>query len=48
VKQDVEGLQTLRILARNMAWFLRCKAAGVQANVALPQREKPLRTNFIR
>jgi len=48
VKQDAEGLQTLRILARNMAWFLRCKAAGAQAGVALPQREQPLRTNFIR
>ncbi|MDR2695896.1 MAG: flavodoxin family protein [Deltaproteobacteria bacterium] len=48
VKQDVEGLQTLRILARNMAWFLRCKAAGAQAGIAPPQREAPLRTNFIR
>ena len=48
VKQDAEGLQTLRILARNMAWFLRCKAAGAQAGVGLPQREKPLRTDFIR
>jgi multimeric flavodoxin WrbA len=48
VKQDEEGLQTLRILARNMAWFLRCKAAGAQAGVGLPQREKPLRTDFIR
>jgi multimeric flavodoxin WrbA len=48
VKQDLEGLQTLRTLARNMAWLLRCKAAGAQAGVALPQREKPLRTDFIR
>jgi len=48
VKQDLEGLQTLRVLARNMAWLLRCKAAGAQAGVALPQREKPLRTDFIR
>ena len=48
VKQDQEGLQTLRTLARNMAWFLRCKAAGAQAGVALPQRERPLRTDFIR
>ena len=48
VKQDEEGLQTLRILAKNMAWFLRCKAAGAKAGVVLPQREKPLRTDFIR
>jgi len=48
VKQDTEGLQTMRILARNMAWFLRCKDAGAKAGVAMPQRENPLRTNFIR
>ena len=48
VKQDVEGLQTLRTLARNMAWFLRCKDAGAKAGVSLPEKEAPLRTNFIR
>jgi hypothetical protein len=25
VKKDLEGLQTMRILGRNMAWFLKCK-----------------------
>ena len=49
VKQDLEGLQVLRILARNMAWFLRCKAAATKAGVSLPQREQQhMRTNFIR
>ena len=48
VVQDLEGLQTMRVLARNMAWFLRCKEAGEKAGVALPEREKRITTNFIR
>ncbi|MFZ1127595.1 flavodoxin family protein [Methanoregula sp.] len=48
VKKDEEGLQTMRILARNMAFFLKCKEAGLQAGVQLPKREKPIFTNFIR
>ena len=48
VKQDLEGLQTLRIMARNMAWFLRCKGAAMQAGVVLPQTEQRVQTNFIR
>ncbi len=48
VKKDLEGLQTMRILARNMAWFLRCKEAGRAAGVQLPTREKIAFTNFIR
>lgn len=48
VKKDLEGLQTMRTLARNMAFFLKCKEAGLNAGVALPEREAPVRTNFIR
>jgi multimeric flavodoxin WrbA len=48
VKKDDEGLQTMRILARNMAFFLKCKEAGLNAGVQLPEREKPVFTNFIR
>jgi multimeric flavodoxin WrbA len=48
VKKDLEGLQTMRILARNMAFFLKCKEAGIKAGVHLPVREKPVFTNFIR
>ncbi|VVB70017.1 Iron-sulfur flavoprotein [uncultured archaeon] len=48
VKRDLEGLQTMRVLARNMAWFLKCKEAGMKAGVKLPLREKIIRTNFIR
>jgi multimeric flavodoxin WrbA len=47
VAKDLEGLQIMRTLARNMAFFLKCKEAGVAAGVKLPKQEKPIRTNFI-
>ena len=47
VRQDAEGLQTMRTLGNNMAWLLKCidAAKGV---VALPEKEAPVWTNFIR
>ena len=38
----------MRILARNMAFFLKCKEAGLKAGVKFPWREKTVFTNFIR
>lgn len=48
VKQDLEGMQTMRNLGRNMAWLLKCIEAGKSAGIALPDTEKKVRTNFIR
>ncbi len=48
VKQDLEGLRTMRGLARNMAWFLKCKEAGLKAGISVPENEPPVATNFIR
>lgn len=48
VKQDAEGLQTMRVLGRNMAWFLQCKEAGKKAGIHLPEQEPMTFTNFIR
>lgn len=48
VLQDLEGLQIMRILGRNMAWFLKCKEAGIKAGVAFPTKEENIYTNFIR
>lgn len=48
VKKDLEGLQTMRVLARNMAWFLKCKDAGMKTGVPLPTKEESIFTNFIR
>ena len=48
VNKDMEGLQIMRTLGRNMAWFLKCKEAGKKAGVQLPKREDFIPTNFIR
>ena len=48
VRQDLEGMQVMRVLARNMAWFLKCKEAGAKAGVPLPERESVTATNFVR
>ncbi len=47
VRKDLEGLQTMRILGRNMAWFLKCKEAGTKAGVQHPVKEEYIFTNFI-
>lgn len=46
--QDAEGLQTMRNLARNMAWMLKCLETGKEAGVALPETERTYKTNYIR
>lgn len=48
VLQDAEGMQTLRQLARNMAWLLKSIQAGRATGLALPAQEERVRTNFIR
>ena len=48
VLQDKEGLQTMRNLARNMAWLLHCIEAGKKAGIPFPQPESGSTTNFIR
>lgn len=48
VKQDLEGLQTMRTLGLNMAWLLKSIQAGKEAGLQLPQREDKVKTNFIR
>jgi len=48
VKQDLEGLQTMRNLGRNMAWILKCIELGKENGVNVPTSEKKYRTNFIR
>lgn len=48
VRQDAEGMQTMRTLGNNMAWLLKCIAAGKEAGICYPEREPAVRTNFIR
>lgn len=48
VHQDLEGMQNMRILARNMAWHLKCQQAAKEAGVEMPKKEETIWTNFIR
>ena len=48
VLKDEEGLQTMRTLADNMAYLLRCIEAGKATGITVPEREEFRRTNFIR
>ena len=48
IAEDAEGLQTMRNLARNMAWMLKSIEAGKKAGIQLPETEHGAVTNFIR
>ena len=47
VSRDDEGVQTMRVLGRNMAWLLKMKEA-TSGTVQPPIQEKKVVTNFIR
>lgn len=47
VKQDKEGMQNMRILAKNLAYHLKCKEAAAKAGIVLPAVENVEYTNFI-
>ena len=48
VKKDLEGMQTMRVLGKNMAWLLKCIQAGKEAGINIPEKEEKVMTNFIR
>ena len=48
VRHDLEGMQVMRTLGRNMAWLLKCIEIGRAAGITAPEPEPPVRTNFIR
>ena len=45
--QDAEGLQTVRVLARNMSFLIKAIALGKE-QIGLPEQEESVFTNFIR
>lgn len=47
-KMDEEGMRTMRNLARNLAWMIKCFDAGDRAGIARPETESGHMTNFIR
>ena len=48
VLKDEEGMQAMRILGRNMAFYLKCIECGKKNGITMPKREKTIFTNFIR
>lgn len=47
VRKDLEGLQTMRTLAQNMAWLLKSIETGKKNGVPAPVYEPNIMTNFI-
>ncbi|MCL2006084.1 MAG: flavodoxin family protein [Planctomycetaceae bacterium] len=47
VQQDLEGLRTLRVQGRNLAYLLQLAERGM-GHVPLPEQEEPIATNFVR
>lgn len=47
VREDPEGLQTMRTLARNMSFLMKSIALGKE-KYGLPQKEPQVLTNFVR
>jgi multimeric flavodoxin WrbA len=47
INQDLEGLQIVRTLGRNLVWMLKLIENG-NGKVALPVQEEPVMTNFVR
>jgi len=45
VIKDEEGIQTMRVLGKNMAWLLKTKK---ESKVPIPEDEEYIETNFIR
>lgn len=48
VRRDAEGMQTMRNLGRNMAYLIKCIAAGRVAGIEAPAQETAAKTNVIR
>ena len=46
--QDEEGMQTMRNLAKNMVWMMRCFSEGKKAGIPYPETETTACTNFIK
>ena len=48
VLQDLEGMQNLRFVGRNLAWVLRLVENGATTGIGAPEYEEKTWTNFIR
>ncbi len=48
VKKDLEGIQIMHNLGKNMAWLFKCIEAGKEKGIDSPVMETGSKTNFIR
>ena len=48
VRQDLEGIRTLRVLAKNMAYLIKATKIAKENGLEFPEEEPKARTNFIR
>lgn len=48
VKQDLEGMQTMRILANNMSFLIKAIKTAKENGLGFPSEEEKVMTNFIR
>lgn len=48
IKKDKEGMQTMRILGNNMAYFLKCRELAEKTGIPKPEQGTITFTNFIR
>lgn len=46
-KRDLEGMQTMRTLAQNMAYLLKAEKAAAEAGIGKPEYEEAVYTNFM-
>lgn len=47
-EEDEEGIYTLQVLARNMAYFIKCQKKAEENGIEKPEKTAGKRTNFIR
>lgn len=46
-KRDLEGMQTMRTLAQNIAYLLKAQAATADVGIKQPSYEETIYTNFM-
>ena len=47
-EQDIEGLQTMRMIGQNMSWLLKSIDVAKKNGINPPTVEKKIKTNFVR
>ena len=48
VYKDEEGIQTIKMLVKNMAYYLKCIEIGKENGIVPPEQEEVTYTSFIR